>query len=356
MIWLTWRQIRAQAAAVGAAAAVLALALLVTGPGLRDLFEETGDGFVRALVAERGKTTLLDLGSIAALLLPAVLGVFWGAPLVARELEAGTHRLAWSQSVTRTRWLATRMGLTGLAAMAIAALLGLALAWWCKPIDAAILSGQSGPGLVGKPRVSPLAFESRGIAPIGYAAFAFALGVGTGAVLRRAVPAMAITLALVVGVQIAVPTVIRPHVAPASAAKRITQENFAGMSATVESGRPVGPVHDLMIDPDLPGAWITSQETIDASGKAVAALPSWMASCVAPPPPPPEGGVTRAPAGERRETRACFDRLAAAGYRQRVSYQPASRYWSLQAIETAGFLVLAGLLTGFTFWWVRRLA
>jgi hypothetical protein len=355
MIWLTWRQIRAQAAVVGAAAVVAALALLVTGPGLRDLFEETGDGFVRALVSQRGKTVVLDLASAAALILPAVLGVFWGAPLVARELEAGTHRLAWNQSVTRTRWLATRMGLTGLAAMATAALLGLALAWWCKPIDAAILGGQSGPGLLGRARVAPVAFESRGIAPIGYAAFAVALGVATGAVVRRAVPAMAITLAIVVGVQIAVPSLIRPHVAPVSATQRITQDNFAGMNAVVDRGRPIGPVHDLMIDPDLPGAWIISQETVDASGKAVDALPSWMASCVVPP-PPPEGGITRAPAGkQQRDTQACFDRLAAAGYRQRVSYQPASHFWSLQAIETAGFLVLAGLLTGFTFWWVRRL-
>jgi hypothetical protein len=355
MIWLTWRQLRMQAGVVYGAGTALVVILVTTGLALQDLAEETGDGFIRALVSEPAKTTVLDVGWAAVIALPAVLGVFWGAPLVARELEAGTHRLVWSQTVTRTRWLATRMGLTGLAAMAVAALVGLALAWWCKPIDAAVLGGQSGPGLLGRPRMAPPAFDARGIVPVGYTAFAFAFGVATGAVVRRAVPAMAITLAVVVAVQIAVPTLVRPHLGPASVTTRITEENFAGMSAMSESpGGPVGAVRDLMIEPDLPGAWIISQETVRSSGAAVDVLPSWMGDCVAGPPPEP-GGV-RAAGPKQRDTRACFDRLTAEGYRQRVSYQPADRFWTLQAIETAGLLVLAGLLTGFTFWWVRRLS
>jgi len=43
-----------------------------------------------------------------ALATPALLGIFWGAPLIARELETGTCRLAWNQSVTRTRWLTVK--------------------------------------------------------------------------------------------------------------------------------------------------------------------------------------------------------------------------------------------------------
>ena len=50
----------------------------------------------------------------------------------------------------------------------------------------------------------------------------------------------------------------------------------------------------------------------------------------------------------------CFDRLAREGYRQHVAYMPASRYWTLQAYETLGFLVLAGALLGGTFWWIRN--
>jgi hypothetical protein len=65
---------------------------------------------------------------------PAVIGIFWGAPLIARELETGTFRLAWTQSITRTRWLAVKLALTGLVAMAVTEALGLMYGWWAAPI------------------------------------------------------------------------------------------------------------------------------------------------------------------------------------------------------------------------------
>ena len=86
----------------------------------------------------------LDAGIL--IVAPAIIGIFWGAPLVTRELEAGTFRLAWNQSVTRTRWLAVKLGLTGLAAMATAGLLSLMITWWASPIDRADgLPGKPGP-------------------------------------------------------------------------------------------------------------------------------------------------------------------------------------------------------------------
>lgn len=42
-------------------------------------------------------------GLLVVLAVPAVIGMFWGAPLISRELETGTHYLAWNQGVTRTR-------------------------------------------------------------------------------------------------------------------------------------------------------------------------------------------------------------------------------------------------------------
>src|SRR5205823_3060366 len=88
---------------------------------------------------------------------PAVLGIFWGAPLVARELESGTHRLVWTQSVTRTRWMAVRLALVGLAAMAVAGLLSLIVTWWASPFDRARLDRYA-------------TFDQRYLVPIGYAA------------------------------------------------------------------------------------------------------------------------------------------------------------------------------------------
>jgi hypothetical protein len=107
MVWLTWRQLRGGAVMTAAAVAVLAVVLGLSGPRLADEYA-TG---IAACEAQGGCSAfrqgffddnlLPHLGVTAvALVLPALLGIFWGAPLIARELEAGTHRLVWNQSVT----------------------------------------------------------------------------------------------------------------------------------------------------------------------------------------------------------------------------------------------------------------
>jgi hypothetical protein len=172
--------------------------------------------------------------------------------------------------------------------------------------------------------------------PIGYGASAFALGVAAGTVVRRTVPAIAITLAVYVLVLVAVPTV-RAHLAPATLTTRITQENVRGLSASFDvTGKPNGPVKDLTVAVDKPGAWIVANETLDPSGAVADELPSWMSGCLPAPPAPGEGGPgpTRRPAGADG-IGACLERLTASGYRQRVSYEPAGRFWTLHAIETA---------------------
>jgi hypothetical protein len=335
MIWLTWRQLRIQAAVVSAALVALAVVLALTASSV-------GAGADARLLG-RSTSALYTVGAVAVLALPAIIGVFWGAPLISRELEAGTHRLAWTQTVTRTRWVAGKVGLTGLAAIAAAALLSLVVTWWCGPIDTAIDAGRAGGGVLRLPRVTPVMFDARGIAPIGHTAFAFALGVAAGTAIRRTVPAMALTLAVFVAVQIAVPTWIRPQLAPTRITTPITAANLHGLIIEGPSN-DFGPVHDLTVETGRPGAWVTSNRTVDAAGHAVGTLPPWVARCA----PGLEPGSGRA----RRS--ACFARLAAAGYRQRVSFQAAGRYWTLQALETAVFAALALGLGGFTFWWVRR--
>lgn len=351
MIWLTWRQLRVQAVVVAAAAVALGIVLLLSGMALDDLRAGLGDSFVQMLAADGVRTTVYTTGFVATLCLPAIIGVFWGAPLVARELEAGTHRLAWNQSVTRTRWLAVKLAVTGGTAMAATALLSLLLHWWCGPIDAAVAQGQGGPGIYSVARMEPMMFDARGIVPVGFTAFAFALGVAVGLVARRTVLAMAITLAIYVAVQVAMPPLVRAHLGPEQLTTTITDQNLRGINVTSfgETGRPRGPVRDIMIRIDSPGAWIIANESINSAGEVVDELPAWVATCVAPPPGVP-GERQRAPEGDP----GCFVRLAEAGYRQRVTYHPASSYWTLQAYETAIFLGLAGLLAAFSFWWLRR--
>jgi hypothetical protein len=266
--------------------------------------------------------------------------------MVARELEAGTHRLAWNQTVTRTRWLAVKLGLTAAVAMVAVGLLSLAVSRWCRPLDAAVNGGVTGDPPFGLPRLSPAMFDARGLAPIGYTAFALALGVSAGIVIRRTVPAMAVTLAVFVAVQIAVPLLVRRHVAPAHATTTITADNLRGLNARVSPSGPIGPVRDLTVAIDKPGAWIIANQTLDPAGRVTRTVPGWVAYCV----PAPEQ-VHAGPG-----VPGCFTRLARAGYRQRVTYQPAGRYWALQAYETAFFLVLAALLSGFSLWRLRRLS
>ena len=339
MIWLTWRQFRAQATTVYAAAAAFAAVLAITGPRLLDLSRAYPNAVFDQLT--RTDHNLYNAGLVVMAVAPAVVGAFWGAPMVARELEAGTHRLAWNQTVTRTRWLATKLGVTTLAAVAAVGVLALAVSWWAGPLDGT--TGNTHGALPA--RLTPVAFAMRGVAPVGYAVFALVLGVAVGIVLRRTVPAMAVTLAVFTLLQIAVPLWIRPHLVPP------VQQTVTFTGARLDSIMAAGagtPVRVSMTTGDR-GDWVLSNETVNATGQVVA-LPSWMGDCIAPPPlSSASGGPVRAPAVE-----ACFARLNEQGYRQRVVYQPADRFWALQWAETALFLALSGLLTGFCFWWTRH--
>jgi hypothetical protein len=347
MIWLSWRQARAQIAVIGGAAAAMLLFLLFSKGGMPAFDEQ----FLQAFKSDRLVAGVYSAGVAVGLCLPAIIGAFWGAPLVARELEAGTHRLAWNQSVTRTRWLATKLAVTGLFAMAIAGVLGLAMTWWSSSLDKAINAGQEQNGIFGVARLAPQMFDARGITPIAYTAFALVLGTLVGTLVRRTVPAMAITLALFVAVQIATPMFVREHLGATSTTSVITAENLRGLmiSAIGPDGTPVGPVEEVAIAVDSPGAWKIANQTLDRAGRVQSELPSWVARCV-PAMAARGGGGEFGPA----ESAACFKRLRDEGYRQKVTYMPASRYWTLQWIETGIFLALTALLAGATFWWLRH--
>jgi hypothetical protein len=100
------------------------------------------------------------------------------------------------------------------------------------------------------------------------------------------------------------------------------------------------------------GDWVLANETLNAKGQ-VTALPSWFGDCL--PPPPGPGGADRvAVVGSGDPITTCLTRLDAEGYRQRLTYQPADRFWRLQLLETGMFLAGSALLTWFCFWWTRR--
>ncbi|MFI0483941.1 ABC transporter permease [Actinomadura sp. 9N215] len=350
MIWLTFRQFRVQAAVVFGALAVLAAVLLITGPGLAD---DYASGLASCGApdncAQFSKAFFIDhqyyFGGLLAIVvfLPGVIGVFWGAPLITRELEQGTHRLVWTQSITRNRWLAAKLGLVGLAALVATGLAVLAVDWWTDPLDKSALT-QTESGDIA--RITPLVFVARGIAPIGHAAFAFALGVTVGVLVRRTLPAMSITLVVFIAVQVAMPIFVRPHlVPPETRTIEITADNPVDMML---DHRPSGARMQVKVSAER-GAWTLTNETVDASGNKVREIVipnSAGGACLPRPDPggePPEG-----------PPQACFDYIKQQGYRQKVAYHPADHFWPLQWAETGLFAGLALGMAGFCFYWTRR--
>jgi hypothetical protein len=337
VIWLTWRQLRVQAVTVAVAVAAIAVVLAITGPRLAKLATAGADDVFDKLTST--DVSLFWAGLITVAAVPALVGAFWGAPTVARELEAGTHRLVWNQSVTRTRWLTTKLAVTTLVAALAVGALTLAVTWWSDPLDGVVSHARGGlPTLL-----TPVSFSMRGVAPVAYTVFAVVLGVTLGAVLRRSLPAMALTLAIYVAIQVAVPLWVRPHlVAPTTVTVAISAQTLDGISAD-DRGAP----ESITVHTGQRGDWVLTNETLGADGRP-ASLPSWLSGCFAAAPDRFSGPVEASPINP------CLDRLSSEGYTQRVVYQPAGNFWSLQWAETALYLAASGLLAGFCVWWTRH--
>src|SRR3569623_848443 len=204
MTWMSWRQLRGGALAALAILASIVVVLGLTGVHLSNLYSDykTCSGFTCDSSFNAGIRSYHHVKLIGALLIvvPALAGVFWGAPLVARELETGTFRLAWAQSVSRDRWLANRLAVSGLATALAVGTLTFAFSWWAIPFDR-----------LGHNRLDPSIFAQRGIVPVAYALFAFALGVAAGTVLRRTLAAMGVTLVGFTAARLVTQIIVRPH-------------------------------------------------------------------------------------------------------------------------------------------------
>ena len=332
MTWLAWRQFRTQALVAVVTLTAVALGYGVTGIKLHQLAAASGypgcvtashcHRFITAVQASSLYPILFFAAMVLIYLTPALIGIFWGAPLVARELESGSFRMLWTQSISRTRWLTVKMVLVGAAAMITAGLLSLIVTWWAAPIDAVGIN----PGAY---RFSPVRFGATGIVPIGYAAFAFTLGVTVGLLLRRTLPAMAVTFVVFLAVQIAMPIAIRPHLRPPV----IHSVAITGPAMNIEIS---GPAQMLVMASDPPiGAWTIANVDRDPAGETV---------------------EQRAPdACLQNSSDACTTLILAQHLTQVLTYQPANRYWSFQGYETGIFLVASLGLGALSSWRLKRI-
>ena len=259
-----------------------------------------------------------------------------------RELEAGTTRLVWTQSVTRTRWLVTKVAVVGAASMVVAGLLSLIVTWWASPLDRADMQVYS-------------TFDERALVPIGYAALAFALGVTAGVVIRRVLPAMATTLVAFVAARLAFAQLVRPHLA-SPAVRDYTLQPSDGRLRQLQrwTGQPdcESPEHSEFwsIRPT------SSTNPAERSPRSTWLRHARSSIWVRPPGNPIGGsGHVRAivPEGAQQILQQCFAKVGAS-YHVVTTCRPPNHYWALQWSELAGYLVAALILLGGSTWWVRR--
>lgn len=197
VVLTTLRLYRAQILATAALVLIVAAVAVITGSQAdsdvqRYVQDRCTPELCAPLLAEARQTYPLFVDVLPFLaLMPVVIGVFWGAPLLGREYETGMAKFAWTQSISRRTWLLGRVAVLGLIIAGCAIGMGLAVGYWISVFDPLQASSEFSFG------------QARGLSPLGWWLFAFAIGVFCGAALRRTVPAMAITAAVVIAATIA---------------------------------------------------------------------------------------------------------------------------------------------------------
>jgi hypothetical protein len=249
---------------------------------------------------------------LANVIVPAasgLVGVFWGAPLLASEYEQRTHLVAWAQDTSPVRWMIAKFVLLGAVIAVLWAILGAADSTFIHVVNG---NGPMYSSLFG--RWGMAGFESWIPLQVIYALFGFALGVAVSALVRRTVMAIGLTAVLFAGVRFAVldwrPTFLPPLIAVLP---------------------PRGPTYSIDTGPGA--LQIGFGQTVDAAGNPIS-IPfdcynihtsTWSVPCAT-----AHGAV--------------------ATYQD---YQPASRLLPFHLIEFGIFAVLTAALIAFTVYRLR---
>jgi hypothetical protein len=332
MTFLVWRQYRLQwalALALLAAFAALELSngfqvahawhsLLSTCPKTAASAAGPGGSCLQSTIAGTFGNDLRLVSEVV----PGLFGILWGAPLVAHEMEAGTTGFAWTQGVTRARWLWVKVGWLLLAAALWGSAISALVTWWSGPVNAQ----QGNAFLVNN-------FDTQGIVPIGYSVFAMALGIAAGALLRRTLPAIAVTIGGFAVVRLLVAEELRQHLLPPVTKVVSLTSNWA----------------------PSPIAWILSNDFVNKAGQALASYGNYNGPAFNGTPvsdfPTACQQMLNAPQGPGGSFNAC---LARAGFQQSFSYQPGYRFWPIQGIETGLYLLVAAGLLAIAWLALRR--
>ncbi|GAA4723346.1 ABC transporter permease subunit [Phytohabitans rumicis] len=324
MLWVTWRQHRAELVLAAALLAAIAVPLVLGGIGMHEAYR--ADGVAACVTNSASRSACAQIVDqfvvrnlewsnrlVFVALLPGLAGVFVGAPLFAREFERGTWKLAFTQSVTRTRWLTAKLAAVGLGVTLVAVALAALLTWWRGPLD----------DIDGRMRSAAfiIAAPSLGSATL----FAFALGALAGVLLRRTIVAMGVTLVAFVAVRVPMEEYLRPrYQAPRL---RITDPG-------VDASAAWRPTTD----------WVVESGWVDGSGRRLTDAERWSI-------------LMKIYDGEHAmygSDTAAERYMADHGLRHFAEYHPTSAFWTFQAIESGLFLGLAAVLLAAVIAIVRR--
>jgi hypothetical protein len=338
MAGVTWRQHRTALAAVAVLLGALAVWLWIAGTSVHHDWaaatacRPAGSASCQDLAAAfNGSWDDISIPAVLLQLVPALIGAFTGAPVLARELETGTFRFAWTQGFARWRWALAKLVALAVVLAAATTAFGFLVSWCFQPYSAA---GNQALRIYGNTPFATV-FGLRGVTFPAWTLAAFAIGALAGMLVRRVVPAIAATLAGYAGLAVATAALLREHY----------------LTPLVTSNQ------------NLPGtAWIISQWWTKDGRFAFAGNPPDSLTnqfCSFPQSPsgkvgaPSSSGNTFAQFSPGNTFAQC---LGPHGYTNWTSYQPASRFWPFQWIEGSSLLALSVLLIAAAIWLVHRRA
>jgi hypothetical protein len=323
MAWVTWRQHRIALAGVAALLGGLAVWLWLEGLAAHRAYavavdcHPAGSGACGTLVGYF--LNYVSTGQIIATVLqavPALIGAFAGAPVLAREMETGTFRYAWTLGFGRWRWTLAKLVPLGIVVAAAAGAFSLLFSWYYQPFFSQTLSFNA------QAPLDPGFFDLRGAAFAAWTLAAFAIGALAGMLIRRVVPALAATLAVYTGLAVAAGEYLREHYMTPLLVKNASAPHWA---------------------------WVISQQWYKGGQPVSQAALSQVLQQGAPQLAGGKGGIPQ-------DDPTVNQYLAQHGYSLLTTYQPGSRFWLFQWIEGGWLLALSALLIAATVWLVRRRA
>lgn len=370
MIWFTWRQYRIEILLLVIGLLLVTAILLVTGANIASQAHYIGNTSCASIKCQNanqalhayiqgedqggafGSSLFYSLFQYVLLALPPIIGMFFGAQIVARELEQGTYRLIWTQSMSWSRWLLAKVG--GIVALLLCATIILCclFLWWKTPVV---------------PTLSSLwdytNYDIWSLAAIAYTLFAFTLGVCMGTIVKKTVPAMALTLVIFVIVRILIEVFWRPYflpplvsLTPFNSRQSLPQSAMQiGFITFVDrQGNTVNPSQGVGPCKSPPSLGLHENTTSSAPLPLDMALPlmniNKLFNGVSVSAGPGGSGGNQPLTPEEKAYEQC---TIAHGFQTKYLYQPGDRFWLFQEIESGIYVLMSALLFALTFWWTK---